>query len=132
MFLLVGHVCDGQHASLPLVCCAKESCYRSHDTLLLHSEYILKNGGLDTEKDYSYWSVGGMCNKLREGTASVLMMRPPTSRLCRQTSYMSSSWLCVFLCCHALAFCTKRIIQVLLWTLQAALLCRLMAMKTSQ
>lgn len=30
-------------------------------------EYILKNGGLDTEEDYSYWSVGGMCNKLREG-----------------------------------------------------------------
>ncbi|BDA42488.1 KDEL-tailed cysteine endopeptidase CEP2 [Coccomyxa sp. Obi] len=29
-------------------------------------EYILKNGGLDTEEDYSYWSVGGMCNKLRE------------------------------------------------------------------
>lgn len=36
-------------------------------------EYILKNGGLDTEEDYSYWSVGGMCNKLREG---VQLMSP--------------------------------------------------------
>ena len=77
------------------------------------SEYILKNGGLDTEKDYSYWSVGGMCNKLREGTASVLIMRPPTSRVCRQTSYMSSFWLCVFLCCVLISR-TKRIIRVLL------------------
>ncbi len=30
-------------------------------------DYIIKNGGLDTEEDYSYWSVGGFCNKLREG-----------------------------------------------------------------
>ena len=36
------------------------------------AEYILKNGGIDTEEDYSYWSVGGMCNKLREGDISLL------------------------------------------------------------
>ena len=35
------------------------------------AEYIMKNGGLDTEEDYSYWSVGGMCNKLREGGVSL-------------------------------------------------------------
>ena len=33
------------------------------------AEYIVKNGGLDTEKDYSYWSVGEMCNKNREGAS---------------------------------------------------------------
>ena len=35
------------------------------------AEYIMKNGGIDTEEDYSYWSVGGMCNKLREGDLSL-------------------------------------------------------------
>ena len=35
------------------------------------AEYIMKNGGLVTEKDYSYWAVGGMLNKLREGGVSL-------------------------------------------------------------
>eukprot|EP00884_Botryococcus_braunii_P022746 jgi/Botrbrau1/9155/Bobra.160_3s0027.1 len=30
-------------------------------------EYIKKNGGIDTEADYGYWSVGTYCNKLKEG-----------------------------------------------------------------
>ncbi|KAK9835183.1 hypothetical protein WJX81_004077 [Elliptochloris bilobata] len=34
-------------------------------------EFIIKNGGLDTEKDYAYWSVGTFCNKLREGRTVV-------------------------------------------------------------
>ena len=29
-------------------------------------QYIMDNGGLDSEKDYSYWSVGLMCNHLKE------------------------------------------------------------------
>lgn len=37
-----------------------------------NAEYIVKNGGLDTEKDYSYWSVGEMCNKNREGALPLL------------------------------------------------------------
>jgi C1A family cysteine protease len=28
-------------------------------------DFVIKNGGLDTEADYNYWSVGGICNKLR-------------------------------------------------------------------
>ena len=39
------------------------------------TEYILKNGGLDTEEDYSYWSVGEMCNKNREGARSLSRCR---------------------------------------------------------
>ena len=35
------------------------------------AEYIIKNGGLDTEKDYAYWSVGTYCNRLREGRTVV-------------------------------------------------------------
>lgn len=30
------------------------------------AEYIKKNGGLDTETDYPYWSIGTICNPLRE------------------------------------------------------------------
>jgi hypothetical protein len=27
----------------------------------------MKNGGIDSEKDYAYWSLGTMCNHLKEG-----------------------------------------------------------------
>lgn len=30
-------------------------------------KYIIENGGLDTEEDYSYWSIDEQCNKIREG-----------------------------------------------------------------
>ena len=74
-----GHSWSAQRTLLP-VCATKlwamntaSSGWSSDGFSCLHVEYILKNGGLDTEKDYSYWSVGGMCNKLREGVALPLL-----------------------------------------------------------
>lgn len=29
-------------------------------------QYIIDNGGIDSEADYGYWSVGLMCNHLKE------------------------------------------------------------------
>lgn len=51
---------------------APGQCRCADVCFIMHAEYIIKNGGLDTEKDYSYWSVGGMCNKLREGAGLLL------------------------------------------------------------
>ena len=34
--------------------------------IMCAADYIEKNGGLDTEADYPYWSVGITCNSLRE------------------------------------------------------------------
>ena len=31
------------------------------------ADFIVQNGGLDTEADYSYWGMGTVCNPLREG-----------------------------------------------------------------
>lgn len=51
--------------------CALCSQWWSLRTKAVYAEYIIKNGGLDTEKDYQYWSVGTFCNKLREGRTVV-------------------------------------------------------------
>ena len=57
------------HAPRMMLCPACLTCA----VCATRAEYILKNGGLDTEKDYSYWSVGEMCNKNREGGYSQLV-----------------------------------------------------------
>lgn len=35
--------------------------------VMTDAEYIKKNGGIDTEADYGYWSLGTYCNTLKEG-----------------------------------------------------------------
>lgn len=34
-------------------------------------QYIMDNGGLDTEEDYGYWGFGLMCNRLKEQRSAV-------------------------------------------------------------
>ena len=39
-------------------------------------QYIMDNGGLDTEEDYGYWGFGLMCNHLKEQrSASAVLSR---------------------------------------------------------
>lgn len=44
-------------------------------------QFVMDNGGLDTEKDYGYWGFGLPCNGLRENRSALLVTSSEPSAL---------------------------------------------------
>lgn len=45
-------------------------------------QYIIDNGGLDSEEDYGYWSFGLMCNHLKEKRSLFCLLASPLQNAC--------------------------------------------------
>ena len=127
-------VCDGHHASLPLVCGAKQSCSTDPMTPLycvsrVHPEEWWTRHGERLLILVCGWHVQQASRRycFCPHHASPDLESVPANIIHEQLLVVCFPVLPCF------GFPNKEcIVQVLLSTLQAALLCRLMAMKTSQ